>query len=134
MVAGGVIGSSIIIIIFIFIYYFLNNQLNTVTAYGTIISAMANLFLVLVTWRYLGEVHEQVNIMADAGKSSKMRENNRDLSDAMTKLIAPLYFRKSEEILFGKTTRFLRSRSAFDDNARVYFNFWDSIETNMHLA
>ena len=80
----------------------------------------------------MGEIHEQVNIMADDGASRKIRELNKDRSDAMTKLVAPLYFRKSDKILFGKTTRFLRERT-FDDTAKVYFNFWDAIEY-MHLA
>ena len=134
-VTGGAIGASIVIILSILVYYFyFKDQLDIATAYGTVLSAIASLFLVLVTWRYLSEVHEQVNFMADAEVSSKTREHNRDLSDVMTKLVAPLYFRKSDNLLFGKTCRISRSRSAFDDDARVYINFWDSIETNMHLA
>jgi len=135
MVRGGVIGSSIVIILFISIYYlYFKNQLEIATAYGTILSAIASLFLVVVTWRYLTEVHKQVNLMADAEVSSKTRERNRDLSDVMTKLVAPLYFRKSNEDLFGKIQKRYREKQYYNLDVKVYFDFWDPIEKNMHLA
>ena len=63
-----------IVFLLILIYYYSTNQLANATAYGTIIGAIANLFLVLATWSYLGEVRKQVNIMAAEGDHNKTRE------------------------------------------------------------
>jgi len=133
MVAGGVIGSSICVVLLILIYYYSTNQLATAAAYGTIIGAFANLFLVLATWSYLGEVRKQVNIMAGDGDLNKTREENQHISDVMTKLVAPLYFNINDYLLFGKTSKIWRKEVGYS-NAKEYFNFWDPIETNMHLA
>lgn len=133
MLAGGVISSSIIITLIILIYFYFNDQLSTITTYSTIIGAVANLFLVLATWGYLGEVRKQVNIMAADGVSGKMRENNEYLLDMMTKLVAPLYFSKNDEMLFGKTSKLYRTHD-YDPSSKEYFNFWTPIEINMHLA
>jgi hypothetical protein len=131
--AGGVIGSSICIVLFLLINYYIADQLNTATAYGTIIGAIANLFLAFATWNYLGEVRKQVNIMAADAAGSKKKENTKYISDVMTKLVAPLYFNSNDEILFGITTRFQRERG-YEPGTKAYFEFWDPIRTNMHLA
>lgn len=131
--AGGVIGTSICIVLFLLIYYYYTNQLDTATAYGTIIGAIANLFLAFATWSYLGEVRKQVNIMAADGVRNKTRENNEYLSNVMTKLVAPLYFSKNDYVLFGKTCKMHRTKD-YDPNSKEYFNFWTPIEANMHLA
>lgn len=71
--------------------------------------------------------------MAIDAARSKTKENNKYNSDAMTKLVAPLYFNKTDGILFDLTTSFHRERD-YDPGTNAYFNFWDSIRTNMHLA
>jgi hypothetical protein len=133
MAAGGVIGFSICIVLFLLLYYYFSNQLGTATAYGTIIGAMANLFLAFTTWSYLGEVRKQVSIMAADTKSSKAKEYNKYNSDTMIKLIAPLYFNKVDELLFGITNSFHREHG-YELGTKAYFDFWDLIMTNMHLA
>ena len=132
-VAGGIIGSSIFIVISFSIYYSYTDQTNTAIAYGTTIGAVANLFLAFATWRYLGEVRKQVRIMANDTARGKIKEDNKYSSDLMIKLVAPLYFNKSDEILFGRTDSFNREHD-YEPGTKAYFNFWDIIKTNMHLA
>lgn len=132
-VAGAIIGSSIFIVISFLLYYNYTDQINTAIAYGTIIGAIANLFLAFATWSYLGEVRKQVRIMATDTAGGKIKEDNKYNSDMMIKLVAPLYFNKSDELLFGRTHSFHRERD-YDPGTKAYFNFWDIIKTNMYLA
>ncbi len=132
-IAGGIIGSSIFIVLILSILSYNDVQLNKATVYGTFIGAIANLFLAFVTWNYLGEVRKQVRIMADDTANSRTKEDNKYYSDMMTKLVAPLYFNKADNILFDFTTSFHRERG-FDPATKAYFDFWDPIMTNMHLA
>jgi hypothetical protein len=51
----------------------------------------------------------------------------------MTILIAPLYFSKTDELLFGMTDKFSRTY-AYYPNSVGFFEFWDPIMASMHLA
>jgi hypothetical protein len=96
------------------------------------LSGIGTIFLAIVTFWSLRELKNQVSLMRSQGRISRLK-------DEMTKLIAPLMFRKNG--VDGKYY-FDLNRSTWapeylqreHEISSYYYNFWDGIKFNMYLG